>query len=144
MGSNRKEITMRAARDTARLDPAIVRNLGSVAKKAFAASLVLAGALLSQSAGAEERLIQGVDAVRACSGDFEKLCSGIEPGSGRIKACVQGKVSELSAPCKEALAVFIASGETTDNTYERCGCDDACIERLNAKSSEGQGLIPNR
>ena len=117
---------MRAARDTVRLDPAIKRNLGSVAKKAFAASLALAGALLSQSAGAEERLIKGFDAVRACSGDIEKLCSGIEPGGGRIKACIQGKVSELSTPCKEALAVFIASGETIDNTDEPCVCYDGC------------------
>ena len=117
---------MRAARDTVRLDPAIKRNVGSVAKKALTASLALAGALLSQSAGAEERLIKGFDAVRACSGDLEKLCSGIEPGDGRIKACIQGKVSELSTPCKEALAVFIVSGEPIDNTYEDCGCVDAC------------------
>ena len=110
---------MRAARETVRLDPAIKRNIGSVAKKAFAASLALAGALLSQSSGAEERLIKGFDAVRACSGDIEKLCSGIEPGD-RIKACIQGKVSELSTPCKEALAVFGASGEIIDDTYEGC------------------------
>ena len=117
---------MKAARDTVELDPAIKRNVESVAKKAFAASLALAGALLSQSAGAEERLIKGFDAVPACSGDIEKLCSGIEPGGGRIKACIQRKVSELSTPCKEALAVFIVSGEPIDNTYEDCGCVDAC------------------
>jgi len=111
---------MRAARDIFRLDPAIKRNLGSVARKAFAASLALAGALLSQPAGAEERLIKGFDAVRACSGDIEKLCAGIEPGGDRIKACIQGKVSELSTPCKEALALFIASGEIIDDTYEGC------------------------
>ena len=111
---------MRAARDIIRLDPTIKRHPGSVAKKAFAASLALAGALLSQSAGSEERLIKGFDAVRACSGGIEKLCSGIEPGGDWIKACIQGKVSELSTPCKEALAVFIASGEIIDNTYEGC------------------------
>ena len=109
-----------AARDMVRPDPAIKRNRGSAARKSFAASLALAGALLSQSAGAEERLIKGFDAVRACSGDIEKLCSGIEPGGDRIKACVQGNVSELSTPCKEALAVSIASGETIDDTYEGC------------------------
>jgi hypothetical protein len=43
---------MRAGRDKVRLDPAIKRNVGSVAKKALTASLALAGALLSQSAGA--------------------------------------------------------------------------------------------
>ena len=117
---------MRAGRDKVRLDPAIKRNVGSVAKKALTASLALAGALLSQSAGAEERLIKSFDAVSACSGAIEKLCSGIEPGGGRIKACIQRKVSELSTPCKEALAVFIVSGEPIDNTYEDCGCVDAC------------------
>src|SRR5215468_3386703 len=102
MGSNRKETIMRAARNTVRLGPAIKRNVGSLTKKAFAASLALAGALLSQSAGAEERLVKGFDAMLAYSGAIEKLCSGIEPGGGRITACIQAKVSELSTPCKEA------------------------------------------
>jgi hypothetical protein len=118
MGSNGKEIIMWAARDRVRLDPAIKRNLGSVAKNAFAASLTLAGALLSQSADAEERLIKGFDAVRACSVDIEELCS--VPGGERIKACIQWKVSELSTPCKEALAAFITSREIIDDTYEGC------------------------
>src|SRR5262249_27727665 len=84
MGSNGKETIMKAARDTVGLDPAIKRNVESVAKKAFT-SLALAGALLSQSAGAEERLIEGFDAVRACSGDIEKLCSGVERWKFRTK-----------------------------------------------------------
>ena len=46
--------------------------LGRSPRKHFAASLALAGALPSQSAGAEERLTKGFDAVRACSGDIER------------------------------------------------------------------------
>jgi hypothetical protein len=78
--------------------------------------LVAGDAVLVQRAGAEERLIKGFEAVRACSCDIGKLCSGIEPGGDRIKDCIKGKVNELSTGCKEALAVFIAAGETVNVT----------------------------
>jgi hypothetical protein len=40
----------------------------------------------------------------ACKAEVEKLCSGIEPGGGRIVACLRQNDAQLSAPCKEALA----------------------------------------
>ena len=40
----------------------------------------------------------------ACKADVEKWCSGIEPGGGRIVACLRQNDAQLSAPCKEALA----------------------------------------
>jgi hypothetical protein len=76
--------------------------------------MALAGALLVQPAAAEERLLKGFEAAHACSGDIEKLCSDVEPGGGRIKDCIKSKVNDLSTGCKEALAVFIAAGETVD------------------------------
>jgi hypothetical protein len=81
---------------------------------AFIASLAFASAMLIQPAWAQQRLIDGFDAARACHGDIEKLCSGIEPGGGRIKACIQGKANELSMGCKEALAVLMAAGTPVD------------------------------
>jgi hypothetical protein len=40
----------------------------------------------------------------ACRSDIQKLCSGIQPGGGRIAACMREKMSEASPPCREAMA----------------------------------------
>src|SRR5271169_4527210 len=68
-------------------------------------------AVLAHSAMAQERVIEGLKVVGACTGDVERLCTGIRPGEGRIKACVMQKLSELSPDCKDALARMVA-GQT--------------------------------
>jgi hypothetical protein len=40
----------------------------------------------------------------ACKSDVEKLCQGIQPGGGRILACLKSHEAELSEPCKAAFA----------------------------------------
>lgn len=37
-----------------------------------------------------------------CAKDRETLCSGIEPGEGRIRQCLKENESKLSEGCKEA------------------------------------------
>jgi hypothetical protein len=44
---------------------------------------------------------QGVRA--ACATDFKKLCSDIQPGGGRIRACIAGHKDDLSPGCRDAL-----------------------------------------
>ena len=39
-----------------------------------------------------------------CSGDFEKLCSGVQPGGGRGAACLRAHASELTPACSAALS----------------------------------------
>ena len=39
----------------------------------------------------------------ACRQDVEKLCPGVQPGEGRIAACLREKRKEISDPCKSAL-----------------------------------------
>jgi len=41
--------------------------------------------------------------VRACAGDVDRLCPGVPPGGGRLKACMKAHASELSAPCFDTL-----------------------------------------
>jgi hypothetical protein len=36
--------------------------------------------------------------------DAKKLCQGIKPGEGRIRACLKEKESQLSGACKERIA----------------------------------------
>jgi hypothetical protein len=64
--------------------------------------------VLAHPAMAQERLVEGLKVVRACEGDVERLCPGIRPGEGRIKACVKDKLSQLSPGCTEALASMVA------------------------------------
>lgn len=40
----------------------------------------------------------------ACKTDVEKLCSGVQPGGGRIAACLRQNDAQLSAACKDAFA----------------------------------------
>jgi hypothetical protein len=40
----------------------------------------------------------------ACAGDYKSLCSGVQPGGGRIVACLQQNASKLSPSCQKALA----------------------------------------
>ena len=58
---------------------------------------------------AQEILIDGLKAARSCVGDIKKHCSGVEPGDGRIKACIKEKFAELSTDCKDALGALIAA-----------------------------------
>lgn len=40
----------------------------------------------------------------ACRADVEKLCPGVQPGGGRIVACLKENQAQVSAACKDALA----------------------------------------
>ena len=40
----------------------------------------------------------------ACKADVEKLCSGMQPGGGRIVGCLKQNEAQVSAACKDALA----------------------------------------
>ena len=42
-------------------------------------------------------------AGQACRADFSRVCAAIEPGGGRITACVRERFTELSAQCRNAL-----------------------------------------
>jgi hypothetical protein len=47
--------------------------------------------------------------ARACAGDIERLCAGVPPGEGRIKACIKAHITQLSAPCFDTLLGAVAS-----------------------------------
>jgi Golgi apparatus protein 1 len=37
-----------------------------------------------------------------CEGDVSRLCQGVQPGDGRVAACLKARESELSQSCQEA------------------------------------------
>ena len=69
-----------------------------------AALLLAAPAAMAQSKAEEARMI-----AHACGGDVDRLCAGVPPGEGRIKACMKAHVTDLSAPCFDALLGAVAS-----------------------------------
>ena len=57
-----------------------------------------------------------------CSGDIKKLCAGIQPGEGRIKACIKSHLTDLSPTCQDRVLTVAVTGKVckTDVT-NLCG-----------------------
>jgi hypothetical protein len=66
--------------------------------------LAISAALLLSGSGA---MAQG-GAARACGADIKTLCGGVEPGQGRIAACVKERFKDLSEPCRDLLSTTAA------------------------------------
>jgi len=75
---------------------ASARGPAKVTRFGLAASLL---ALLPLGGAAAQ---QG-PARQACGADIDRVCAGIQPGDGRITACVGEHFTELSAACRNAL-----------------------------------------
>jgi hypothetical protein len=41
--------------------------------------------------------------MTVCRADYDRLCGGVQPGGGRILACLQNRAANLSAPCAQAM-----------------------------------------
>ncbi len=39
----------------------------------------------------------------ACAADYKSLCTGVQPGGGRIIACLKENETKLSSNCQKAL-----------------------------------------
>ena len=49
-------------------------------------------------------LVKQAAVRKACKADAEKNCADIEPGGGRIEACVKDRFADLSDGCKETIS----------------------------------------
>ena len=49
--------------------------------------------------------------AEACASDIDRLCAGVPPGDGRIKACMKAQFSQLSASCFDTLMAAAAKKE---------------------------------
>jgi len=70
--------------------------------RSFAASVLLAACFAGAHA-ADAPPAAGAAVVDACKADVEKLCPGVQPGEGRIAACLKGKHRQMSDGCKAAI-----------------------------------------
>ena len=46
---------------------------------------------------------EAMSLMQLCHGDYDRLCSGVQPGGGRILACLQTHANQLSASCGQAM-----------------------------------------
>ena len=72
---------------------------------------------------AEERLDKDFGIIRACASDVWRLCSDVLPDVGRIKACVQDKMGQLSKGCLDKLLDAMAGSSfkvCKNQTYALC------------------------
>jgi len=59
---------------------------------------------LSLGMGTGASFAQQGAARKACEADYHALCSGVQPGGGRIIACLKGNSAKLSPDCQKAIA----------------------------------------
>jgi hypothetical protein len=81
-----------------------------------AATIILAGIAAGAPASAQTRLqiqietqvtpqmrSEAIAIMQACRADFDRLCGNVVPGGGRILACLEARVGELSPGCMQAI-----------------------------------------
>jgi hypothetical protein len=55
-------------------------------------------------------IAEAQSAQQACRADFQSVCSGVQPGGGRVVACLKQNYSKLSPDCQAALAKQMPRG----------------------------------
>jgi hypothetical protein len=70
-------------------------------------------------------------AMKACAGDVKSLCAGVQPGDGRVKACIKSHFSDVSAPCQAVLVKAAAISKA-------CSAD---VKKVCAEVKPGGGRI---
>jgi hypothetical protein len=67
--------------------------------------VILAALLLSGSAAMAQ------EAGKPCAGDIKTLCAGIQPGEGRLKACIKSHLAGLSETCNDRVLTVAVTGK---------------------------------
>ena len=83
-------------------------------------------------------------AGKPCASDIKTLCAGIQPGEGRIKACIKSHLTDLSPTCQDSLLTVAVTGKVckTDVTKLCAGIEPgtggirACIKSHMADVSD--------
>jgi hypothetical protein len=57
-------------------------------------------------------------AENACQADIDKLCQGIQPGEGRILACLKTNKAKVSQPCQKQLATVASAAKEVSKRCE--------------------------
>ena len=58
-------------------------------------------------------------AGKPCAGDIKTLCAGIQPGEGRIKACIKSHLTGLSPTCEDRVLTVAVAGKVCKSDVEK-------------------------
>lgn len=96
--------------------------------RSFWSALLGAGALLTATVA----FAQGMQPGKACKADLDKICPGVQPGEGRILACLEGKTDQLSPACKDDVSKKLGA------FYKGCKAD---ADKLCPTVERGEGRV---
>src|SRR5580693_6554449 len=82
--------------------------------KRLALLLVCCVASAASSARADEAAAMAV-LQAGCTADAQRLCAGVQPGGGRILACLKDHKDSLSDQCKQAAQRAASMSSNTDS-----------------------------
>jgi hypothetical protein len=58
----------------------------------------------------------------ACAADFQAFCIDVQPGEGRLAACIKAHISDFSVTCKARLiGTILTAKECASSLKEQCG-----------------------
>ena len=53
-------------------------------------------------------MAQGTAVRGACGPEIQQHCAGVQPGEGRLRACIKENFAAFSEPCKQAMLSSVA------------------------------------
>ena len=102
--------------------------------------LFVCTATAAQSAPADNQ--PSMAAIRsACTEDAQKLCAGVQPGGGRIVACLKEHKDSLSDPCRQA-AGLPANSSARSAPATTAVAPDESAQATRAKPAPGSKATP--
>ncbi len=122
-------------------------------KLVVSACVVVSLVLATARAQAEESLVEGLK--KACNKELTTFCKGVQPGEGRILACLYAFQDRVSGKCeyaiydaaaeldRAAMALKFAAAECKDDLLKYCGNVEvgngrvkACLDKNEKSLSE--------
>jgi cysteine rich repeat protein len=92
----------------------MISNDGNTLNKTIGAATASIVLLAAAGATAQQAAVR-----QACRSQIEQYCAGIEPGEGRVRACVTDHFGDFSQPCKQALLSSVAVVKACKSDVQR-------------------------
>jgi hypothetical protein len=94
---------------------------------------------------ANSAMAQQKAAAKACAADIKTQCAGVQPGEGRIKACIDQHFKDLSESCQAVLTKAAAIGKACKGDVKQNCADvkpgggriEACVKSHMGDLSQG-------